>query len=337
MYALKCQYVHYRHTQRLQVSSRSQGVFIHAHERRLTLWLAGCAVAFNLTLATTALGADARPRAVVAPTRDACLALKSLGSSTVHVDAAEWVTATRLPAGPRGAMVDVPDHCLFRVVLDSRPSGIEDLRYGTGVELRLPAKWNGRLLFQGGGGLNDVLNPAIGNVAGAPSALARGFAVVSTDGGHRGRSAVDGRFGVDQQARLDFAYQAVERTTHEAKALLARYYGRKPEYSYFRGCSTGGREAMLAAQRLPLEFNGVVAGNPSYNLTRVVVNQIWNLQTVTRIAPKDAGGKPLPYDAFTDAQLKDAQQAILQQCDALDGLRDGIINDFQACHFDPEA
>src|SRR6185437_6102981 len=139
MYALKCQYVH----------CRSQGVFMHAHERRRTLWLAGCAVAFNLALATTALGADARPRAVAAPTREACLALKSLASSTVQVDAAEWVTATRLPAGPTGAMVDVPDHCLFRVVLDSRPSGIEDLRYGTGVELRLPAKWNGRLLFQG--------------------------------------------------------------------------------------------------------------------------------------------------------------------------------------------
>jgi feruloyl esterase len=309
---------------------------MRVHERRFILRLAGCAVAFNFALVTTALGADARARAVVPPARDACLALQSLASPTVQVEAAEWVTATRLPAGPPGVMVDVPDHCLFRVVLDSRPSGIEDLRYGTGIELRLPAKWNGRLLFQGGGGLNGVLNPAIGNVAGSTSALARGFAVVSTDGGHRGRSAVDARFGVDQQARLDFGYQAVERTTHEAKVLLGRYYGRKPEYSYYMGCSTGGREAMLAAQRLPLEFNGVVAGNPAYNLTRIVVNQIWNLQTVTRIAPKDASGKPLLYAAFTDAQLKDAQQAILQQCDALDGLQDGIINDFQACHFEPK-
>ena len=166
------------------------------------------------------------------------------------------------------------------------------MSYGTGVELRLPLAWNGRLLFQGGGGLNGALNPAFGSVSGAPSALARGFAVVSTDGGHRGRSIVDARFAVDQQAKLDFAYQAVQRSTREAKALIDRYYGREPDYSYFMGCSTGGREAMLAAQRLPLEFDGVVSGNPSFNLTRVAANQVWSLQTVTRVAPKDANGKP---------------------------------------------
>jgi feruloyl esterase len=209
------------------------------------------------------------------------------------------------------------------------------MRYGTGIELRLPADWNQRLLFQGGGGLNGVLNPAYGTVSGFAPALARGFAVVSTDSGHRGRSAIDTRFGVDQQAKLDFAYQALERTTREAKGMLQRYYGHKPEYSYFMGCSTGGREAMMAAQRLPLEFDGVVAGNPSFNLTRVAVNQIWSLQTVNRIAPRDPQGRPLLYQAFTDVQLKAVSEAVLQQCDALDGLRDGMVNDFQACRFDP--
>ena len=211
------------------------------------------------------------------------------------------------------------------------------MKYGTGIELRLPANWNQRLLFQGGGGLNGVLSPAFGNVAGFPSALMRGFAVVSTDSGHRGRNAIDTRFGVDQQAKLDFAYQAVERTTREAKGLLQRFYGRKPEYSYFMGCSTGGREAMMAAQRLPLEFDGVVAGNPSFNLTRIAVNQVWSLQTVNRIAPRDAAGKPLLHEAFTDVQLKAISEAVLQQCDALDGLSDGMVNDFQACRFDPRS
>ncbi len=129
----------------------------------------------------------------------------------------------------------------------------------------------------------------------ASSALTRGFEVVSTESGHRGKNAIDSRFGVDQQAKLDFAGQAVARTTQEAKSLLSRFYGKKPEFSYYMGCSTGGREAMLAAQRLPLEFDGVVAGNPSYNLTRIAVNQVWSLQTVTRIAPKGdaaSGGKP---------------------------------------------
>ena len=179
--------------------------------------------------------------------------------------------------------------------------------------------------------------PRSGGVGGFPSALARGFAVVSTDSGHRGRSSIDARFGADQQAKLDFAYQAVARTTLQAKSLIARFYGNKPDYSYFMGCSTGGREAMLAAQRLPLEFDGVVAGNPSYNLTRIAINQVWSLQTVTRIAPKDASGKPDLSRAFTDAQLKAVSEAVLRQCDALDGLRDGMINDFQACRFDPKS
>jgi feruloyl esterase len=270
-----------------------------------------------------------------AESRKACESLAALSTQTFQVEKSEWAAASRLPAGPSGALTEVPAHCLFRVMLDPRPSRIEGVSFGTGIELRLPLDWNGRLLFQGGGGLNGVLNPALGTISGFPSALARGFAVVSTDSGHRGRSAVDSSFAVDQQAKLDFAYQAVQRTTREAKSLLNRYYGRKPDYTYFMGCSTGGREAMLAAQRLPLEFDGVVSGNASFNLTRVAMNQIWSLQTVTRIAPRDATGKPQLSEAFTDAQLKAVSTAVLKQCDGLDGLEDGMINDYKACRFDP--
>ena len=267
--------------------------------------------------------------------RKACDSLSALSTQTFRVDASEWVAASRQPAGPGGAAANVPAHCLFRVMLDPRPSRIEGVGFGTGIELRLPLDWNGRLLFQGGGGLNGSLNPAFGRVGGFPSALERGFAVVSTDGGHQGRSVMDSSFAVDQQAKLDFAYQAVQRTTREAKALLTSYYGRKPDYSYFMGCSTGGREAMMAAQRLPLEFDGVVSGNASFNLTRVAANQVWSLQTVTRIAPRNADGEPQLSEAFTDTQLKGVSSAVLKQCDGLDGLEDGMINDFQACGFDP--
>jgi feruloyl esterase len=269
--------------------------------------------------------------------RSACSALASLSAPGFKVETAEWVGATRLPAGPTGATIEVPDHCLFRVMLDARPSDIPDTSFGTGIELRLPANWNQRFLFQGGGGLNGVLLPAAGSVGGFPSALARGFAVVSTDSGHRAKSAIDSRFAADQQAKLDFAYQAVARTTREAKSLVTRFYGKKADYSYYMGCSTGGREAMLAAQRLPLEFDGVVAGNPSYNLTRVAINQVWSLQTVTRVAPKDASGKPDLSRAFSDGQLKAVSDAVLRECDALDGLKDGMINDFKACRFDPKS
>lgn len=296
--------------------------------KRLLAGTSVCAGVLILLLASYAAAGEA-------DSRKECAALAALSTPTFRVDASEWVPASRLPAGPPGAAAEVPAHCLFRVMLDPRPSGMEDMSYGTGIELRLPQAWNGRLLFQGGGGLDGMLMPAIGTVAGFPSALARGFAVVSTDGGHRGRSNVDARFAVDQQAKLDFAYQAVQRTTREAKGLIRRYYGRAPEYAYFMGCSTGGREAMLAAQRLPLEFDGVVAGNASFNLTQVAVNQIWSLQAVTRIAPRDAAGTPQLFAAFTDAQLQAVAAAVLRQCDGLDGLEDGMIHDYAACRFDP--
>ena len=166
-----------------------------------------------------------------AESRKACESLAALSTQTFQVEKSEWVVASRMPAGPGGGTTEVPAHCLFRVTLDPRPSEIEGVSFGTGIELRLPQAWNGRLLFQGGGGLNGVLNPALGTVSGFPSGLARGYAVVSTDGGHRGRSAVDSTFAVDQQAKLDFAYQAVQRTTREAKTLINRYYGSKPDYS----------------------------------------------------------------------------------------------------------
>ena len=307
---------------------------MHAREiQRFVSRMSGIGACATMVLLTTSQQAHADTPDL----RTACSSMASLSTPAFKVEAAEWVAATRLPAGPAGATVEVPDHCLFRVMMDARPSTVEEMSYGTGIELRLPANWNHRFFFQGGGGLNGVLLPAVGAVGTFPSALARGFAVVSTDSGHRGKSAIDSRFGVDQQAKLDFAYQAVARTTSQAKSLVARFYGQKPDYSYYVGCSTGGREAMLAAQRLPLEFDGVVAGNPSYNLTRVAVNQVWSLQNVTRIAPKDASGKPDLSRAFSDEQLKAASDAVLKQCDALDGLRDGMVNDFRACHFDPKS
>jgi hypothetical protein len=282
-------------------------------------------------LAAPAFGAEADSRA-------ACEALAALDADGFRVDSAEWVQADAGPtAGPPQARAPAIAHCLFRVTLDARASSIEGVSLGVGFELRLPLDWNGRFLFQGGGGLNGALNPAFGNVSGGASALERGFAVVSTDGGHRGRSIVDSSFAADQQAKLDFAYQAVQRTTYEAKSIVDRFYGRPPEYSYFMGCSTGGREGMLAAQRLPLEFDGVVAGDPAFNLTRISANQVYSLQTVTRIAPRGANGRPDTAAAFTDAQLQTVASAVLAQCDALDGLADGLINDFEGCRFEPKS
>jgi feruloyl esterase len=296
-------------------------------------WIAcGTALAaLGLSALEPALGAEADSRAT-------CEALAALATDGFRVDAAEWVEAAAAPAAaPPQARTPAVAPCLFRVTLDARPSSIEGVSLGIGFELRLPLDWNGRFLFQGGGGLNGALNPAVGNVSGAQSALERGFGVVSTDGGHRGRSIIDSSFAADQQAKLDFAYQAVQRTTYEAKSLVDRFYGRPPEHPYFMGCSTGGREGMLAAQRLPHEFDGVVAGDPTFNLTRIAANQVYSLQTVTSIAPPGADGRPDTSAAFTDVQLQAVASAVTAQCDALDGLADGLINDFEGCGFAPKS
>jgi feruloyl esterase len=295
------------------------------------------AIALGFAAAPFSASVSAESTAPAGTPEQRCAALAGLSGPGYDVVTAEWTPAQKLEGRNGAPATDLPAHCLFRVTIGARESGLPDMKYGTGIELRLPANWNQRLLFQGGGGLDGVLLPAMGNVGTFPSALARGFAVVSTDSGHRGRNSIDTRFAVDQQAKLDFAYRSLETTTREAKSLLQRFYGRKADYSYFMGCSTGGREAMMVAQRLPLEFDGVVSGNASFNLTRVAANQVYSLQTVNRIAPRDAQGNPLLHQAFTDAQLKAISEAVLQQCDALDGQRDGMINDFGACRFDPRS
>jgi feruloyl esterase len=136
-------------------------------------------------------------------------------------------------------------------VIDRR-AGAAGVTYGTRFALALPENWNGRFLFQGGGGLNGSVQPPFGgSAAGGNSGLARGFAVVSTDTGHQGRGGFDGSFRQDQQASLDFAYVAVGRVAEVAKRIIAQHYGKPPDRSYFMGCSTGGREGMLMAQRYP--------------------------------------------------------------------------------------
>src|SRR5438132_13933901 len=123
----------------------------------------------------------------------------------------------------------------------------------------MPENWNGRFLFQGGGGLNGSVQMPLGaSAAGSESGLARRFAVVSTDTGHQGQGAFDARFREDQQASLDFA--AVGRVTEFAKRIIAEYYGKPAGHSYFAGCSTGGREGILMTEGYPSDFAGRQGG-----------------------------------------------------------------------------
>ncbi|MDX2237692.1 MAG: tannase/feruloyl esterase family alpha/beta hydrolase [Hyphomonadaceae bacterium] len=231
--------------------------------------------------------------------------------------------------------VQVPAHCLVKGVIDPR-TGAGNRAFGIGFELRLPADWNGRFLYQGGGGHEGIINPAIGKVPLAGStarpALARGYAVISTDAGHTG---YDPSFATDQQSRIDYAYNALGRATREAKALIARHYGRAPDKSYAMGCSQGGRTALIAAQRFPTEYDGVVACDPAFSSARASIASSWSVAQLMRIAPRNSARQPVLSQALSQADLQLLSIAILQACDDKDGLSDGLIFNHAACRFDP--
>jgi len=127
----------------------------------------------------------------------------------------------------------------------------------------MPDNWNGRYLFQGGGGLNGAVQEPLGaQYAGQKSALEQGYAVVSNDSGHSG-SGFDNSFLQDQQAMLNFYYQANAKVVEQTRPMVEAFYSAPTQHSYFLGCSTGGREGMIMAQRYPQLFDGIVSGAPA--------------------------------------------------------------------------
>ncbi|MBN1831785.1 MAG: tannase/feruloyl esterase family alpha/beta hydrolase [Deltaproteobacteria bacterium] len=269
-----------------------------------------------------------------------CASIAVFATRDFVVEKAEIIPAAPAPVPDGSGVIDgsgesLPEHCLVQGMLNPR-IGQGGRKFGLGFDLRMPTKWNGRFAFHGGGGMDGRLAPALGDIFGSvrPSALARGFAVVSTDGGHRS-DWLDGSFGLDQQARIDYAYNALDKVTLKAKELIEKYYGSTPSYSYLLGCSNGGRQGLMASQRFPLYFDGIVAGDPSIKFSRIAVDQMWNLQVAARIAPKDEKGRPIISRAFSDGDLRLVADSVLRHCDALDGLDDGLINDWQGCDYDP--
>jgi feruloyl esterase len=257
-------------------------------------------------------------------------------SLPVTLACAELTTTTLPLAGLKvassaevAASDGLPAHCKLNGSLDER-TGIDGKPYGIGFELRmpLPAAWNGKFFFQGGSGTNGVIVPATGDLLyDAPgTALARGYAVASTDGGHA-TGIADSSFGLDPQARSDYGYNAMGRVTVTAKQILPRLYGRTASRAYLLGCSNGGRDAMVAAARLADQFDGLVAGNPGFNLPKAAVAEQWDTQQFMSAA---APGQ-LPKDAFPVATMALVADRILAKCDALDGVADGMVNDRVAC------
>ena len=269
----------------------------------------------------------------VADAAKACAALAGHSAlSNVRITEATLIAPgtqrAREPGSNREVGEPLPEHCLVRGRIDER-TGADTKPYYTGFELRLPSAFSGRLVYQGGGGNDGVLNNAVGRNTGAlgwaDHGLARGYAAVSTDAGHQSPGP---EFGLDPQARIEHAYRAHGRTAATAKSLLASYYGRPADRSYFVGCAGGGRQGMMFTQRFPDMFDGVVAVAPAMRVSEgATMAAAWTVQRFMEVAPKGSDGKPVLAQALSDTQLKRVAQEIVDRCDAKDGLEDGLVND----------
>ncbi len=280
--------------------------------------------------------------AAKAKTDQTCTDLKNLGIPGVEITNAVDVPAgATVPPSYPPYSGHLPGRCRVEGVIHRR-KGVGGEEFGIGFALALPAKesWNGDFMMQGGGGGNGVINYPVGaSYAGDKPALVRGFAVASTDTGHKAKSGpFDFSFMRDQQAYLDFAYLANAEVASLAKQIIARYYTKPVAYSYFVGCSTGGREGMILSQRYPTVFNGIVVGDPAMRtgLSNLAIGK-WIPVAYNQAAPKDASGKPRSGELVTDDERKLFVDALMRQCDGLDGVVDGMISNPLGCDFDPAA
>jgi feruloyl esterase len=242
------------------------------------------------------------------------------------------VECSALTSADISAAVGAPTHITSAAVVNAKPAAYCKVdgyvEPAIKFEVQLPvSNWTQRLVQTGCGGLCGSLRVHLDHDETCPVAQNGELAVTSTDMGHEGGN--DGAFGDDYQLRIDFAYRGVHLTTVAAKALIAKYYGQPQKFSYFMGCSDGGREALMEAQRYPEDFNGITAGAAAMNfITQNTFYHGWNALTNT-----NADGKPI----LTTMQLPILHKAIVEQCDALDGLKDGLISDPLACHPNPSA
>ncbi|MFF3497966.1 tannase/feruloyl esterase family alpha/beta hydrolase [Streptomyces sp. NPDC003247] len=194
------------------------------------------------------------------------------------------------------------------------------------IVLRLPVEgWTQRYVQTGCGGLCGTASINYGQASTCPVVQDGTVASATTDMGHQGQN--DGSWALDPQAQIDFAYRGVHVTAQVAKAVIKRFYGQRPAYSYFTGCSDGGREALMEAQRYPDDFDGIAAGAPANNMVvQNTFHHAWNVLT-----NKDENGD---YILLAD-KLPLIHRAVLDACDALDGVTDGLLDDPRRCDFDP--
>jgi feruloyl esterase len=247
-----------------------------------------------------------------------CESLSSLSLPETTITTALTVASGAFvpPEGPADAFKSLPTFC--RIAATLKPTSDSDIQ----IEVWLPASgWNGRFIAVGNGGWAGTIS-----YAGMSGPLARGYAVASTNTGHYGTFG-DGSFALGHPEKLiDFGYRAVHEMTVKAKAIVAAFYGNGPRLAYWNGCSTGGRQALMEVQRFPSDFDGVIAGAPANNLTHLDVHGLWIAQAVHQ--------DEASYIPPTKYLL--IHNAVLEACDSLDGVKDGVLEDPTRCKFDPK-
>lgn len=248
-----------------------------------------------------------------------CESLLSLALPNASITLAQVVPAgTFAPPGTLHATPEfshLPTFC--RVAATLTPSPDSDIK----IEVWLPiADWNGKFEAVGNGGLAGAIT-----YDWLAAGLQEGYATASTDTGHAGANA---SFAIGHPEKVvDFAYRAVHEMAVKSKAIIATFYGRAPRFSYFTGCSTGGRQGLMEAQRYPEDFDGIVAGAPANEQTHL---SAWRIAVEAKILQSPASVVP-------PGKLALLNRAVLAACDAIDGVTDSLLTDPRQCQFDPAA
>jgi hypothetical protein len=297
-----------------------------------------CVGAVAISVVACGSGSGGLAGVPAAPAAQRCAQLAQLDLAGLAAASAKSRDAFPANAQIKSAVLQpatdaLPAHCQIDARINSR-TGVDGQPYAINFRLRLPEAWNKRFFMSGGGGTNGTLIDPVAQ-------LKLGYATIGTDSGHD--NTVDNKpsaggsasFGVDPQARIDFAYNAYDQVTRAGKVLTQSYYGQGPSYAYFQGCSEGGREALLMSQRFPMHYDGIIAGDPTLHLPLGPLSGIYTTQLFAGLATR--AGKTLPSGqpaiglSFSEPDLLLVRNAVLKACDSLDGLADGIVDNLPAC------
>jgi feruloyl esterase len=242
---------------------------------------------------------------------DATITMAQTVGAGTFVGPAEVFSGRDMSAFYKG----LPAFC--RVVVEAKPTADSDIK----IEVWLPAAgWNGKVQGIGNGGFAGLIDYAqIGN------AMSKGYAATATDTGHTG-SPIDAAWAIGHREKVvDFGHRGIHEMTRVAKEAAHLFYGKAPQWAYFAGCSDGGREALMEAQRYPADYDGILAGAPANNWIPLLATAVWDTQALT-----------LDTASFIPAKkVATIAAAVNAACDPVDGVKDGLLNDPRQCKFDP--